>query len=96
VHEFVSALAGHLPSLAGMPQSERDAIHRVELDRMAKASEAMLARHQVSDASHIAHVMTLSCDRVIKDVIRSAPESFSDGRLERALCRLCLDFVRSE
>jgi len=63
---------------------------------MAKASEAMLARHQVSDPSHISHVMTLSCDRVIRDVMRNAPESFADGRLAQALCRLCLDFVRSE
>ena len=81
--------------MAGMPQGERDKLHRAELDRMAKASTAMLKRHKVPAPSHVAHVMTLSCDRVVKDVIRSAPESFADGRLEQALYRLCLDFVRS-
>jgi hypothetical protein len=95
VRQLVSALAGHLPAMASMPQAERSKLHRLELDRMAKASTAMLERHEVPDASHVAHVMTLSCDRVIKDVMRSAPESFADGRLEQALCRLCLDFVRS-
>ena len=37
--------------------------------------------------------MTLSCDKVIKDAIRNAPESFGDGRLEEALLRLSLDFI---
>jgi hypothetical protein len=82
--------------MASMPQAERDALHRAELKRLAKASKAMLARHQVPDPPHVAHVMTLACDRVIRDAMRSAPESFADGRLEQALCRLCLDFVRSE
>jgi hypothetical protein len=82
--------------MAGMPQADRDAIHRAELKRLAEACKAMLDRHQVPDPPHVAHVVTLSCDRVIKEAMRNAPESFADGRLERALCRLCLDFVRSE
>lgn len=82
--------------MSGMPQADRDAIFRVELKRLAAATEAMLARHHVPDPPQVAYVMTLSCDKVIKDAIRHAPESFSDGRLEQALCRLCLDFLRSD
>lgn len=95
VRPAVAAFAAFVPTMAGMPQADRDAINRVELKRLAVASEAMLARQQVPDPAHVAHVMTLSCDKVIKDAMRHAPESFSDGRLEQALCRLCLDFVRS-
>jgi hypothetical protein len=94
--QMVATFASIVPSMAGMPQADRDAIFRVELKRLAAASEAMLTRHQVSDPPQMAYVMTLSCDKVLKDAIRHAPESFSDGRLEQALCRLCLDFLRSE
>lgn len=94
VRPVVSVFAGLIPTLASMPSADRDAINRVELKRMAMATQAMLARQQVPDPPRVAHVMTLSCDKVIKDAMRHAPESFSDGRLEQALLRLCLDFVR--
>lgn len=93
---LVSTIAAVLPSMSGMPQADRDAIFRVELKRLAAATEATLARHDVPDPPQVAYVMTLSCDKVIKDAIRHAPESFTDGRLEQALCRLCLDFLRSD
>lgn len=86
-------MAALLPSMANMSAEERDALHRLELKRMATASQALLTRHGVPLAGHAAHVMTLSCDKVIKDAIRNAPESLSDGRLEPALVRLCLDFL---
>lgn len=92
---LVSAIADVLPSWASMPQADRDAIFRVELKRMAAACATMLTRHQVPDPPQVAYVMTLSCDKVLKDALRHAPESFTDGRLEQALCRLCLDFLRS-
>jgi hypothetical protein len=87
----VSALA----SMASMPAADRDALYRSELKRMATDSQAALSRHGVPLAGHAAHVMTLSCDKVIKDAMRSAPESFSDGRLEQALHRLCMDFIQA-
>jgi AcrR family transcriptional regulator len=93
VRPVVSVFAGLIPDMASMPQADRDVINRIELKRMAQASAAMLARHQVPDP-HIAHVMALSCDKVIKDAMRHAPESFSDGRLEQALLRLCLGLVQ--
>lgn len=94
VRPLLATFAALMPTLPSMPQADRDAINRVELKRMAVASEAMLANHQVPDPPRVAHVMTLSCDKVIKDAMRHAPESFTDGRLEQALLRLCLDFVR--
>jgi hypothetical protein len=81
--------------MASMSTSEKDAIFRAELKRLAAGSEAVLARHQMPMPGHAAHVMTLSCDKVVKDAIRNAPESFLDGRLEQALYRLCLDFVKT-
>jgi len=94
IRQLVSTLAAALPAMASMPTSERETLQRTELKRLAAGSEALLARHQVPLAGHAAHVMTLSCDKVIKDAIRTAPESFSDGRLEHALHRLCLDFIQ--
>jgi hypothetical protein len=79
-----------------MEKTDRDAFHRAEFRRMAKASEALLARHRVPDPPHAAHVMTLSCSKVVKDAFRHAPEAFGDGRLVGAMSRLCLDFIRAE
>ena len=87
-------MAELLPSTSSMPTADRDAIYRGELKRMVTDSQAALSRHGVPLAGHAAHVMTLSCDKVIKDAMRTAPESFSDGRLEQALHRLCLDFLQ--
>jgi hypothetical protein len=95
VRPIVAAFAALIPAMASMTPAERDAKSRAELKRMAAASKVMLAEHQVPDPPHAAYVMTLTCDKVIKDALRNAPESFSDGRLEQALCRLCLDFIRA-
>jgi hypothetical protein len=92
---LVSAFAELIPSMGSMTQAERDAFNRAQLKRMAAATQTMLVRHKVADPPTVTHVMVLSCDKVIKDALRHAPESFSDGRLEQALCRLCLDFFRS-
>jgi hypothetical protein len=91
----VSTLTDLLPSMQHMSTAEKDAIFRMELKRLAMSSQALLSRHRVPLAGHAAHVMTLSCDKVIKDAIRNAPESFSDGRLEQALLRLCVDFIQT-
>ncbi|MCA9706297.1 MAG: TetR/AcrR family transcriptional regulator [Myxococcales bacterium] len=96
VRRLVAAYAQSLSSMSDLPKDDRDAIHRVELRRMAESSKEILARHGVSDPAQSAHVMTLSCNKVIKDALRHAPESFSDGRLEQALCKLCMDFIRVE
>lgn len=96
VRQMVGSIAKSLPAMADMPSSDRSAILRVELRRMAKTSEVLLERHHVAEPGHLAYVMTLSCDKVIKDALRHAPESFSDGRLARALHRLCVDFVEPE
>lgn len=93
---LVSTLADLLPSMQHMSTAEKDAIFRMELKRLATSCQALLSRHRVPLAGHAAHVMTLSCDKVIKDAIRNAPESFSDGRLEHALHRLCIDFVSNQ
>jgi AcrR family transcriptional regulator len=92
---LVSTLTDLLPSMQHMSTAEKDAIFRMELKRLATSSQALLSRHHVPLAGHAAHVMTLSCDKVIKDAIRNAPESFSDGRLEQALLRLCVDFIQT-
>jgi AcrR family transcriptional regulator len=96
LHPLVSTLADLLPSMQHMSTAEKDAIFRMELKRLATSSQALLSRHRVPLAGHAAHVMTLSCDKVIKDAIRNAPESFSDGRLEQALHRLCMDFIGNQ
>ncbi|MCX4239792.1 helix-turn-helix domain-containing protein [Paraliomyxa miuraensis] len=93
VRALVAKFAQLLPSMTGMAQADKDAINRMELRRMAQAFTQMLEDHGIPDPGHVAHVMTLSCDKVLKDAIRNAPQSITDGRLEGALCRLCVDFV---
>lgn len=93
INRLVSSFAHSLESMAQMPKADRDAIHRVELKRMAEGCAAVLEQHGIPDPPHVAHVMTLSCDKVIKDAKRHAADSFSDGRLEQALYQLCIDFV---
>ena len=93
INRLVSSFAHNLESMAQMPKGDRDAIHRVELKRMAEGCAAVLEQHGIPDPLHLAHVMTLSCDKVIKDAKRHAADSFSDGRLERALYQLCIEFV---
>lgn len=95
VRQLVSAYAQRMPAMVAMSELDREAFHRTQLKRMAQASHSLLTRHQVPDPGPAAHVMTLSCNKVVKDAVRHAPESFADGRLERALCGLCLDFVHS-
>ncbi len=96
VRPLVAGFAELLPLMAELPQAERDTRSRAVLRRMVIASEVMLARQQVPDPSQMAYVMMLACDKVIKDAMRHAHESFTDGRLEQALCQLCLDFVRAQ
>ncbi len=93
INRLVSSFAHSLESMAQMPKADRDAIHRVELKRMADGCASVLEQHGIPDSPHVAHVMTLSCDKVIKDAKRHALDSFSDGRLEQALYQLCIDFV---
>lgn len=96
VQQLVSAFAKSMPSMASMSKADRDAVYRAELKRMADASRTLMTQHNVPGAAQAAHVMTLSCSKVVKDAMSHATESFTDGRLEGALYRLCLDFVRSE
>lgn len=96
VGQLVSSFARALPSMASMSKADRSAVQRAEFKRMAEASRELMANHHVPGADQAAHVMTLSCSKVVKDAMSHATESFTDGRLEQALCRLCLDFVRSE
>ena len=82
--------------MESMSKADRNAVQRAEFKRMAEASRVLMANHHVPGADQAAHVMTLSCSKVVKDAMSHAADSFTDGRLEKALCRLCLEFVRSE
>lgn len=96
VHPLVAAFSEHLPSMKTMSKGEREVLFRAELKRMADASQALLTRHKVPGPAQAAHILTLSCNKVVKDAVSNAPESFTDGRLEKALCRMCMGFVKSE
>lgn len=96
VNRLVSAFANSMATMESMSKADRDAVYRAELKRMADASRTLMTEHNVPGAAQAAHIMTLSCSKVVKDAMSNAPESFTDGRLQGALFRLCLDFVRSE
>jgi len=95
VQQLVAQFAAELPEFAKLPKGDQKGLYKTAFATMAKDVSKTLALYQIPAPAQAAHLLTISCHRVVKDALARNPKSFEDGRLVRGLCQMCADFISS-